>query len=540
MKKNILPIAVILAVSIALTAVNYFWIKNNLSHLSPPWDQSAYIYMSLHEYEAIMKGNILQFIDIVIRQAPNLAPLFPFTAIPFLVFFGLDVYTAYLVNSIYMFILLVSVFFITEKIGGRKAASLSVFIVATFPAVIAFSRDYLFEFPLAAMTSLSYLFFLKSESFLNKKYSILFGICAGLSILTKTMGVVFFVLPFLYAVYVLVKTKSARKNIVYAFLSFLIVSAFYYVPNVQHIFGYLFYYGIGQGAKDYNVGVSDLMSFKYWTIYLQHITERGISPLYLVIFIASLIPFLLTRKKELSKDYILVWLWFIAGYILLSIPLNKGGERYALPILPAIAVLTSVHITKLSLKPIRYFFIVAAIAAGVLNYAYQTNSERCMYREIYYKNFPVFVITQISCRMQQEVHAAYDRKWELLPILLEIDNSANRDMIGHVNVLVAVDHHFLNVNSLRLIATLNKLKGESSTEFRFDGVAYKPNDEEVIRQLLDESHFVITKSGYQGPDFCNVNNVMLKDLMKNYSPIKEVSMSDGAIVSLYKYKGKHI
>ena len=173
MKRNILPIAILLAFSILLTIVNYFWIQNNLSHLPPPWDQSAYLYMSLHEYEALSHGNIRQFIDIVLKQAPNLAPLFPITALPFFALFGLDIYTAYLANSLYLFILFLSVFFITEQLAGRKAAILSVFTVATFPAVIAFSRDYLFEFPLAAMTALSYLFLLKSEAFQKKKYSIL-------------------------------------------------------------------------------------------------------------------------------------------------------------------------------------------------------------------------------------------------------------------------------------------------------------------------------------------------------------------------------
>ena len=163
MKKNIFPIiAILLAFSILLTVVNYFWISNNLSHLPPPWDQSAYIYMGLHEYEALSNGNIRQFIDIVLKQAPNLAPLFPVTTIPFFALFGLDLYTAYLVNSIYLFILFLSVFFIAERMAGRTAAILPVFTVATFPAVIAFSRDYLFEFPLAAMTALSYLFFHKS------------------------------------------------------------------------------------------------------------------------------------------------------------------------------------------------------------------------------------------------------------------------------------------------------------------------------------------------------------------------------------------
>ena len=92
-------IALLCFFTLILTFTNYFWIKNNLYHLPTPWDQSAYINMSLNEYEALRHGDVIQFIKIVLKQAPNLAPLFPVTTIPFFVIFGLDIYAAYLANQ---------------------------------------------------------------------------------------------------------------------------------------------------------------------------------------------------------------------------------------------------------------------------------------------------------------------------------------------------------------------------------------------------------------------------------------------------------
>lgn len=536
MKKNTFYIIAILFVfSVLLTVVNYFWIKNNLYHLSPPWDQSAYIYMTLHEYEVLLNGNIFQFIKLVITQAPNLAPLFPATGIPFVALLGVNVYTAYLVNSIYLFILLLSVFFIADRVGGRKAAALSVFAVATFPAVIAFSRDYLFEFPLDALTALSYLFLLKSESFKNRWASILFGVFSALSILTKTMGVVFFIMPLFYALYVYISasdSKIVRKNIIYAFVSLLVIASIYYLPNFKHIFGYLFYFGLGEGAKNFNVGISDITSLNYWTVYFKHITDRGISPGYLLLFILSMLVYLFKKDKLISKDYLLIWLWLICGYIFLSVPQNKGGERYALPILSAIAIITSVHIMKISWKPLRYLLVVFAIAIGIVNYTYQTDSGGCMYRQFYYKETPILVTTQVSCRMQEEADIPYDRDWEVMPMLRYIDN-LNGTGSKTIHVLVAVDHPFLNINSLRLYATLYKLKGEIISNFLFDSVAYKPSDANLIRQLLKENEFIMTKSGYQGPEFSNANNSLAKDLLSNRTPLKNFIMADGSVLSIY-------
>jgi len=492
--------------------------------------------MTLHEYEVLLNENIFQFIKLVVTQAPNLAPLFPATGIPFVALFGLNIYTAYLVNSIYLFILLLSVFFITERLGGRKAAALSVFAVATFPAVIAFSRDYLFEFPLAALTALSYLFLLKSDSFKNRWTSILFGVFSALSILTKTMGVVFFIMPFIYAIFVFMKTadtKTVRKNIMYAFISILLISSIYYIPNFKQIFGYLFYFGLGEGAKNFNVGISDMTSLNYWTVYFKHITDRGISPGYLVVFILSMLVCLFKKDKLISKDYLLIWLWLICGYIFLSVPQNKGGERYALPILSAIAIITSDHIMKISLKPLRYLLIIFTIVVGLINYTYQTYSENCMYRQFYYKGTPVLVTTQVACRMQEEADVPYDRNWEVMPILRYIDN-LNRTGSKTIHVLVAVDHQFLNINTLRLYATLYRLKGKLISDLLFDTVAHKPSDAELMRQLLKENQFIITKSGYQGPEFSNVNNALVKNLLSNRIPLKNFIIGDGSVVSLYR------
>jgi len=530
-KKSLHIIAILFFISLLLTLVNYFWIKHNLSHLPPPWDQSAYIYMSLHEYEILRQGNIIQFVKTVMTQAPHIAPLFLVTVIPFFMLFGVSIQTAYLVNGLYLFILFVSVFFAAEKIAGKKAAFVAVFLVSTFPAVIAYPRDFLFEFPLTALTALSYLFFLKSDSFAVRKHSVLFGICAGLAVLTKTMGIVFFVMPFLYGIYVFLRgSKEIRKNVIYAFLAAFCVASVYYIPNFKHIFGYLFYYGVGTGSQNFDQGVSNMFSLKYWTVYFENITYRGISIPYLFLFIASTAAILFTRGKKLSREYWILWLWFICGYVLLSIPHNKGAEQYALPILPPLALITAVHISKISSKTVKYIMLTVAFVTGMTNYVYQTKSERCLYDKFFFKGTPVLIPEHSMCGMQDAIGVRDD--WDITPLLHYMDN-LKTDKFRIIRVLVAVDHNFLNINNLRLYAMLENLNGSVSSEFQFEMVAYKPSDEEEIKQLMRESHFIITKTGFQGPGFSNVNNSIVKNILSNKIPPKSFAMSDGSIASVY-------
>jgi hypothetical protein len=526
-------IGLLFVVSVLLTVVNYFWIKNNISHIPPPWDAAFYIYLGLNDYDALINGGPIKFVRTFIGQAPNLAPLFPATATPLFAVFGTDINTAYMVNCIYIFILFVAVFFIADHLSGRKAGFMSVFLVGTFPAVIAFSRDFLFEFPLAALTALSYLFLIKSDGFQKRKEAVFFGICSGLSVLTKTMGVVFFVMPFFYGLIVFIRSKKAqtiRKNFLLACLSAFLVAAIFYLPNVKEIFGYLFYFGVGKGAENFNMGITDMSSLQYWTVYLHMIAERGISYGYAILFIISFLVFLFSRGKNLSVNYLLVWLWFLCGYLLLSVPQNKGAERYALPILSSLAVLMGVHISKISPKSLRIIAIAAALVIGATDYVYQTDAKDCDYDRFSFEGYQMLMPIHVNCAIKDELRLDYGQDWNIAQILRFMDAS-NPNKRNPIRVLVAVDHHLLNGNNLTLFAKMEKLKGKLTSEFRFETVVHRP--EEEIGRLISESDFIITKTGMQGPHFSNVNNAFVKKIVNNMIPMKSYVMSDGSTVHLY-------
>jgi hypothetical protein len=56
----------------------------------------------------------------------------------------------------------------------------------------------------------------------------------------------------------------------------------------------------------------------------------------------------------------------------------------------------------------------------------------------------------------------------------------------------------------------------------------------TIKWLIRESHFIMTKTGFQGPGFSNTKNHLVTEFMKDIAPVKSFVMTDGSTVSIYR------
>jgi hypothetical protein len=63
-----------------------------------------------------------------------------------------------------------------------------------------------------------------------------------------------------------------------------------------------------------------------------------------------------------------LWAWLLVGYMILTLVPNKGEERYALPLLPPIALISSGAIMGLGHSWVRRTVIGLAVIIGVVNY----------------------------------------------------------------------------------------------------------------------------------------------------------------------------
>lgn len=245
----------ILGLVIFFTINNINWAIKYIFPLPEMWDQASYLNTSLTNIKAWQDGGLLHLLNSVIYSSPYHAPLFPLTTLPFYLIWGLSKNTAYLTNSVYMFIMLLSTYLIGARLFLPKVGILAVFMLSTFTIFINFSRDYMLDFPMAAMFTWSLFCLIKAESFQDRKWSILFGISMGLTFLTKTMAGVFYVGPILWVVFKTFRIKDRSKhksiNFLLSMATCTVVAGIYYLPNLKTIFGYLFYFGFGKGSLDY-------------------------------------------------------------------------------------------------------------------------------------------------------------------------------------------------------------------------------------------------------------------------------------------------
>ena len=174
---------VLLGVLIAAQlAVNGAWLRTNVVLLG--WDRPRHLIESL-VYNDILQHVSLRSLFEAWVHSGYYPPLFHWAMVAFYRVFGISMDVAASVNSVFLVVLLVAAYGIGSRIGGKGVGLLSAFIASTSPMIFGMSRYTYIEFSLTAMVALSIWLMLLSHGFSNKLYSLLFGLSAGLGLLTK-------------------------------------------------------------------------------------------------------------------------------------------------------------------------------------------------------------------------------------------------------------------------------------------------------------------------------------------------------------------
>jgi hypothetical protein len=316
------------------------------------------------------------------------------------------------------------------------------------------------------------------------------------------------------------------------------VASVYYLPNFKDILGYLQYFGFGQGSEHYAGAGTDPFSAVYWTGYLWAIAHKGISYGYSWIFVLALAAYAFSKDRAPPRDYWLTWLWFWVGYLLLSIPLNKGGERYALPILAPLAILTAVHISKTQWRALRYTMVAASIAVGAVIYVDQTWVEHCHSPLRRLSVLGVHLSTPLygTCVLQHELRTDPSQVWQPTEILRYIAEHHERQTEPE-RLLLASNYHFLNCNILGMYEKLGELDGSLPARSTCTWLPpFEPVSKEDIEAMIQRHDWLVFKTGFQGPEFANRNAAAVQDLMRSRTPVARFPMNDGSEALLYRLR----
>jgi len=373
-KKYIVLLAILILFHIANNAIIIH--TDNTPFL---WDGGDYFYRSLRYYDVFANLDS-NFIAEFNKVSPYRPPLFLLSSLPFYLIFGRTPDVAVMTNIIYFIILVLSVYGIGRRLHSEEVGLLASFIVSTFPIIFGLSRSYWLDFPLTAMVSLSMYLLLMSDYFRDKKYSLLFGLSAGLGMLTKWTYFVFLSGPFLYLFLSsfkgnLKKNEKATVPTFNAAISILVgmaVASFWYIPNGLDVAVKLSGLSVGIASEEAirfqqlgeTIGPSGIFNIKSLTFYAGKLVNEQVTFIFAIIFLvfASLI-----FKKERKEATWMLLLWIIVSVVIFTLIKNKT-TRNTVPMLPSIGLIISMGIMSIKCPWIRRVGTIIVLLIGLLQY----------------------------------------------------------------------------------------------------------------------------------------------------------------------------
>lgn len=509
---------ILTSLSLFLIANNIIWLKYDT--LPPIWDQAGHLVKSYDYFKAIehLDSNILYKLLNISNFYP---PLFYISSYPFYKILGMSSDSGCLTNSIFLILLIFSTYGIANNLYGKRAGILSALLVSTYNVVSTHSRQYLLEMSLISMVTLTIYFLLKSNTFKERRYSIAFGIAAGIGMLTR-WNFLFFVFPvIIYTVYRILIPPSPPlpkggkggimqlKNLMIASIVSIIIFSPWYVANAGNIL-----LNAGVSIKDSAVIEGDPrgLNIENFIYYLKAMNEQVSSPLYLLFIIGFAIY--IYRYKE-NRDLSIFW-WFIGSYIVVTAIANKDS-RYSMHYLPAVAIFSTFWIKDIKPVVVKNGFSVIIITFVLLQYLSSTYGLRLFPMERTSLGPFNFILSQSNPPARED--------WR----------------VDEIEKVILNENSFYNTkNMVRIIPdypTFAKATFEYYKYFnKYDNIHFSWHT-----NFPDFTDYIVTKTGNVGPLFREKAHTLTKyieDAPPQFTNIfrrfREFSLPDGSTATIYK------
>ncbi|HEY9246566.1 MAG TPA: glycosyltransferase family 39 protein, partial [Candidatus Methanoperedens sp.] len=379
-----------------------------LDKVPPGWDESQHLTKSLEYFYILTNPGPGMFSNML--QVDNYYPPFYHLSTVFAYFlFGTSADVAVSINIFYFAILLISVYGIGKYFFDERTGLLAVVIISLYPSIVGMRRFYLLEIALVSTVALSIYLLLLSDHLRNRKYSIAFGIALAVSILTKWTAIFFIIGPLGFILYEsLIKGryfqgKSSKKicafcgkelsdkiiaygkdsfcstncrnqykkgqrntaqnpipviNIILMAAFALFISGIWYVPHIGEVYKTIAWGNEYWGKTEGDPEVFTLQSIFYYVFAL---INSQMSFVLFIFFLAGLIIAIRTYQKS---NYLFLS-WIILPYIVMTLLRNKN-DRYTLPSIAAIAIISAFWIFTLDNRKIKAILITVIILTGGL------------------------------------------------------------------------------------------------------------------------------------------------------------------------------
>lgn len=230
-------------------------------------------------------------------------------------------------------------------------------------------HDAFLDFPLTAIVSVSFALLVRADDFRVRRDSLAFGVAVGIGMLVKQTFAFFFVLPAVYAVVRVLRSRDRRAilNLALAVGVFILIAGVWYGPHFADVIAI---YRENRRAA-VNENEAPLFTFDSNFFYVHALISMQLQLPFAVIFVAGLVYSMVRCRKQ----SVMLYLWIVSGIACFALVANKD-VRYTVPVLPAAALLSACWLrefTRLSAKTVaRKSFggfraaLLAAIAAWAL------------------------------------------------------------------------------------------------------------------------------------------------------------------------------
>ncbi|MDD5027125.1 MAG: glycosyltransferase family 39 protein [Candidatus Omnitrophica bacterium] len=358
LKKRV-SIPVILSSIILFQLINnYIWLRLDNTYLI--LDSHEHFLFSLNVFNGIM--------GLPVRWHGIFAG---YLTAPFYFISGVSQDAGVMINSsIFLTVLVLSTYGLAKIIAGRKAGLLSAFIVTMYPLIFNHLRIYMLDLPLAALVALSIFLLLKTGGFSSKTYSLLFALSISAGLLTKFNFLGFIIGPLVlelsrgFKINNRLKKRLLLRLLILLSLILILIFWFYKI-KVWHIFARFYecsWLYPAYGLSFQSISGWIITGFQFITWCLKELANNIMSFFFFIMFALGTVVFI---RNEFNYKKIL-WLWIITPLFLLSLVFHYPAvDRYLMPLLPALAIITGIGITGIRQPAVRRITVGLIILFGL-------------------------------------------------------------------------------------------------------------------------------------------------------------------------------
>ena len=302
-----------------------------LDQTPPVWDMAHHQLMGWEFFSAWQKGDLLGRFPEISSYYP---PLYYLQEALVLRLFSWTQFLAFFSNLLGFFLLGFCTYRTATYFMAPTAARLAGIVPLLFPLVAWTSRLSLLDVPLAGWVAAAGYLILKSRFMQSRGWTFLLGLALAAGVMTKWTFPLFLSAPLAYA---LLKSEDRRRSILNLVAALIVVIPpvfWWYLPNLSPLLQRF------QMTAQAALWEGDPEGWKPlgWIYYLRCLSSYYLQ-LPLTIPLAWSLWHILRGPPRVGRARLsYIWLWFLAGLLLLTL-LEAKDPRYVMPLVSPLAIL---------------------------------------------------------------------------------------------------------------------------------------------------------------------------------------------------------